>query len=246
MSTLSRGDHQTDYAMAAADAGREQWASSSPFKSLALDFIHELKHVIDVDGKAFDFPKQMRKGRTLLVGEGNFSFSLSLIRSRAVDPKSVVVTTLQSAARLPRGSAKNASQLRNAGTRVQHKVDATKLCESFSKNLFQTIVFNFPNVGSRQPKYGRNPNHDLVRAFLQSSKDVLANGARVLITSVDSPHYRGVFQFPLAAEKTGFEIERVHRFYPTAFRGYTHINTNDEDSAVSEHAKFCTWVFKQK
>ncbi|MEM6413332.1 MAG: class I SAM-dependent methyltransferase [Pseudomonadota bacterium] len=236
----------TSFTRAVPSTHHDYCANAQLTKRLALDFIHELKHVIDVDGRAFGFPKQMRKGRTLLVGEGDLSFSLSLIRSRTIDAKSLVATTLQPAARLPRAGVKNASQLRTAGTRVQHNVDARKLNESFSKNLFQTVIFNFPNVGSRQPNYGRNPNHDLVRAFLQSSNDVLTTGARVLITSVDSPHYRGVFQFPLAAEKTRFEIERIHRFYPTAFRGYTHINTNDEESAVSEHAKFCTWVFKQK
>ena len=39
---------------------------------------------------------------------------------------------------------------------------------------------------------------------------------------------------------------RVHCFYPTAFGGYTHINTNDEDNAASEHSKLCAWVLKQK
>jgi hypothetical protein len=67
-----------------------------------------------------------------------------------------------------------------------------------------------------------------------------------MITAVDSPHYEGAFQFEEAAQFAGFSAPESYPFDPSLFSGYAHTNTNDDDSALNEHAKFVTWVFRTK
>ncbi len=211
---------------------------------LLATFFLELKHIVEVRSKPFNFHEQVRKGPSLFVGEGNMSFSRSFTNDRNIHPRFLTATTFENAEALTEETRKNASLLRAHGAFVRHNIDATTLERHFSYAKFSTIIFNFPNVASRDPKFGRNPNHTLVRRFLSSAKDILDQDGLVLISTVDSPHWRGAFQFPLAAKKSRFEISNVYRFYPSRFCGYTHTNTHDNDSALSSDDKFCTWVFR--
>ena len=213
--------------------------------SLLTAFFFELKKIVEVRSQPFNFHKQIDKGPTLFVGEGNLSFSLHFASNRNIRSRFITATTFEPASKLSEEAEKNASQLRMLDASVHHGIDATRLEHHFSNLRFSTIIFNFPNVASRAPKYGRNPNHMLVRKFLMSATNILDKDGLVLISSVDSPHYRGAFQFPLAAEKSGFQESTVYRFYPSNFKGYTHTNTQDEDSALSDYNNFCTWVFQK-
>ncbi|MEM9734692.1 MAG: hypothetical protein AAF903_14610, partial [Pseudomonadota bacterium] len=65
------------------------------------------------------------------------------------------------------------------------------------------------------------------------------------VTTVDSPHYHGVFDIPLAAQKAGFQIQVVLPFYRSQWRGYTHGNTNDIGSALRTSTRACTWVMEK-
>jgi len=106
-----------------------------------------------------------------------------------------------------------------------------------------TIIFQFPNAGSREAEERHNPNFILVRDFLKSAAKCLRPHGKVLISAVDNPYYRGAFQFDDAAETTNFELPRVYPFDPSKFPGYSHINTNDEESAIEKYDQFSTWVF---
>ena len=87
---------------------------------------------------------------------------------------------------------------------------------------FETIIFQFPHTGSREPIEGRNPNFILVRGFLMSVKSLLSASGKVVITAVDSPHYRGA----LAAKEAGFAAPLVYSFDPKAYLGYEHTMTH--------------------
>lgn len=110
---------------------------------------------------------------------------------------------------------------------------------------FDSIVFQFPHVGSREPVEEHNPNFILVRDFLRSAAAQLAPGGQVLISAVDSPHYEGAFQFDDAAEIAGFLPPEVYPFDPSAFPGYTHTMTHEEGDALDNHDAFGTWIFKR-
>lgn len=183
-------------------------------------------------------------GDVLLVDEGNLSFAKSLLTLSETQITHMTATTYEKPRTLSGDAIRNAYKLRQCGAHVLHDIDATKLEQSFAQKEFDTIIFQFPNVGSREAKYGRNPNYVLTRKFLRSAKGLLKQGGKVMITAVDSPHYEGVFQFEDAAEFADFKTPESYPFDPSLFSGYAHTNTNDEDSALEDHAKFVTWVFR--
>jgi 25S rRNA (uracil2634-N3)-methyltransferase len=137
----------------------------------------ELKRVLD-EHAPFDFAAKVKSGRVLLVGEGNLSFSLALARLAGTPAGNMTSTTFQSANDYSEAVRKNALKLQNRGVNVMSGVDATKLSKWFGRAKFDLVVFQFPNIGSRLPLYGRNPNHVLVRRFLRSARITLAREAR--------------------------------------------------------------------
>ena len=156
----------------------------------------------------------------------------------------MTATTFEKAKEATEDTIKKADELRDAGVIVLHGVDATKLEEVFKGSEFDTIIFQFPNVGSRSAKYGHNPNHVLLREFLRSAKCCLKPTGKVLVSVVDHPYYEGLFKFDKAAEFAGFHKPNVLNFRPDMFPEYSHTNTNDEESALKEYNKFSTLVFR--
>ena len=140
----------------------------------------------------------------------------------------------------------NTHILKCKGVSVLHNVDATKLEQTLKPQKFDTIIFQFPNVGSRDPKHGHNPNHVMIRKFLRSAREYLEPNGQIMISAVDNPHYEGLFKFDDAAKFASYETPESCPFDPSMFSGYSHVNTNDEDSALEKHNKFATWVFKAK
>lgn len=110
---------------------------------------------------------------------------------------------------------------------------------------FDTIIFQFPHAGSREPIRGHNPNFVLVRDFLKSASAQLVYGGKVLITAVDSPYYRGAFQFEEAAKLAGFKEAETYPFDPSDFPGYVHTMAHEDGDALSHHDDFSTWVFRK-
>lgn len=194
----------------------------------------------------FDFIAQIANGTTLLVGEGNLSFSLSLIKAVRVQARQMIATTLEHSSELAPETEENAEKLRKLGVIVMHGVDATKLSSFFGLEKFDTIVFQFPHAGSRDPVEDRNPNFILVRDFLKSARRHLTENGKVLVSAVDTPHYRGAFQFEEAAEKAGFEPPHSYPFDPDKFRDYHHTMTHREGDALDNHGDFLTFIFKPK
>ena len=193
-----------------------------------------------IDFNIFD---QVAKGKTLLVGEGNLSFSLSLTQNPKVNPVFLTATTRETSTHLSDTAKHNAKRLAQKGVRVLHGIDATKLAQYFPRQVFQTILFQFPNVASREPIQGLNPNFVLVQRFLQSAKPHLVSGGRMIISVVDSPYYRGLFHFEEAAEQAGFPPPHVATFDPDDFPGYHHTMSHEEESAIDDYEHFASYIF---
>lgn len=193
---------------------------------------------------SFDFIGQVTQGRTLLVGEGNLSFALSLTQHSRVLPYRLFATTYEASDELSSETLINAQTLKAMGVTVLHGVDATDLRNIFGSWLFDNIVFQFPHVGSREPIGGRNPNFILVRDFLASAFSQLCRDGRVLVSAANTPHYRGAFQFEEAAKIAGFQPPEVYKFDPSQFPEYEHNMTHQSGSALENHDTFSTWVFR--
>ena len=199
-------------------------------------------------GKAgkFDFVGNLSQGNILLVGEGNLSFSLSLSRKKTIASRQITASTFEPEKALSHKAKHNADRLRSNGTTVVHGVDAKNLRAAFGATRFDSIVFMFPNVASRKPNRGRNPNHRLLCRFLASAARQMKAGGNVIVAAVNKPHYLGAFNFSEAAEKTGYQSPEAYPFDPSDFPGYEHVMTHQEESALEEHDKFSLWVFRLK
>lgn len=194
----------------------------------------------------FDFVEQVAKGTVLLVGEGNLSFALSLTQKQRIKPANMIATTFEKEDDLSTEAEANAEKLKARGAFVQHGVNSGKIAGIFAARQFDTIIFQFPHTGSREPVHGHNPNFILVRDFLRNAVQLLSQQGCVLISAVDSPHYRGAFQFEEAADIAGFEEPVSCPFDPSDFPGYEHSMTHRSGSALDNHDDFRTWVFRLK
>lgn len=222
--------------------------------ALNLGMVEEAKQLRQIDdvlrnlsqkSQQFDFIQQVARGRTLLVGEGNFSFARSLLKDSSINPLYLTATVPQDRQEASKDMAENAESLKKAGAAVLWKVDATDLGHTFGSWRFETIVFQFPHSGSREPIEGRNPNFILVRDFLTSAYHQLLSGGAVLISAIDNPHYQGAFQFEEAAKIAGFLPPSVYPFNMRGFQGYSHVVTAGDSSALEAKDKLCTWVFRK-
>jgi hypothetical protein len=195
----------------------------------------------------FDFAATVKKGSTLLVGEGNFSFSVSLSNIVGRKASNMVATTFQKEDEYPEITSQNARTLRSRGVRTLAGIDATNLTYYFGHKKFSLIIFQFPNVGSREPRYGRNPNHVLVRRFLKSAADQLETDGQVAITAINSSHYDGAFDMDGASERNGYTLPIAYPFYTSDYPGYSHVKTKEDGvSALDEDDEFVTYVFQRK
>ncbi|WP_421951123.1 Rossmann-like fold-containing protein [Pelagibacterium sp.] len=138
----------------------------------------------------------------------------------------------------------NAVNATRIGAKILHGVDATRLDKYFNTTQFSAIVFNFPNVASRIPVYGHNPNHNLMRRFLRSAAQQLARNGRVIITVVDAPFYSGAFGLAAAAKFAGYKEPDVYEFKLSHFSGYAHANTLGGQSALTRYRNVSSWVFQ--
>ena len=223
-------------------------------RSLNLGLVTEAKQLQCIDrhltwllykSTSFDFVAEVSQGRTLLVGEGNLSFTLSLAAMSGITPSRLIATTFDNKEELSSDAITNAEALRRKGVTVLHGVDASNLASVFGSWRFDSIVFQFPHAGSREEVEGHNPNFILVRDFLISAAAQLNRGGKVLISAVDSPHYRGAFQFDEAADVSGFAPPESYPFDPSAFPEYEHTMTHQSGSAIEHHDEFSTWVFRK-
>lgn len=224
-------------------------------RSLNLGLVAEAKQLQRIDrhltwllhkSTSFDFVAEVSQGRTLLVGEGNLSFTRSLAAMSGITPSKLIATTFENKEELSTDAIANAEALRHKGVTVLHGVDASSLASVFGSWRFDTIVFQFPHAGSRDAVEGHNPNFILVRDFLISAAAQLHRGGKVLISVVDSPHYRGAFQFDEAADIAGFAPPESYPFDPSAFPEYEHTMTHQSGSAIDHHDEFSTWVFRKQ
>jgi len=89
----------------------------------------------------------------LLLGEANFSYSLSLVNHHDIPSHQMLATSYDSERecylKYPDGEA-NVKALREAGVKVEFKVDAGNLekCKAVGKGRWSRVIFNFPHAGT--------------------------------------------------------------------------------------------------
>ncbi|KAG8996718.1 hypothetical protein FRB94_011551 [Tulasnella sp. JGI-2019a] len=136
--------------------------------------------------------------RILLIGEGNFSFALSLLThhlpaNTRLAAQNLTATSFDTEPEIhrkyPQDAATNVEALRKAGVNVLCSVDATKLAANKDiklllketnggENGWNKVVFNFPHAGAGITDQDRNiaTNQKLLLGFLKSVAPLLSKG----------------------------------------------------------------------
>ncbi|OAD58005.1 GTP-binding protein 5 [Eufriesea mexicana] len=164
--------------------------------------------------------------RVLLVGEGNFSFSVALFD---LNLKINITTTCYEAEVNQVIAERNIQYLKNNGVRVLLGVDATKLKEHpiLKTELFNKIIFNFPHVGG---KMRIERNRKLLKQFFISASEQIKSNGQVLVTlcngqggtSLDNPSRRWDDSWKVTemAAHGNFVLITINPFDWSAFQNY--------------------------
>jgi len=191
----------------------------------------------------YDFISCINSSDSLLVGEGNLSFTISLMKKLQQLPR-CITSTYEDYDDLSEAAKLNVSSLRKFGVNVLHNIDATKLHKTFNQNSFNTIIFQFPHSGTREQIEGLNPNYVLVRNFIISASYVLKERGVILITIVDNDFYNSVFRFEELSQELRISKPIKYKFDPRDYPEYIHTMTHQDESAIENYSKFATWEFK--
>ncbi|MGC6475651.1 MAG: Rossmann-like fold-containing protein [Parvibaculales bacterium] len=179
------------------------------FENKTLDEIIQLLILKVLDLLRFStpaLPNNLLNRRTLLLGEGNFSFGYSILKLGLIDPDMLVATTIKSKTELSSQAQQNVFKIQSLGGLVLFNVNAMNIDKKFGASKFHQIIFQFPNAANRSSMWGKTSNHFLVRRFLVSCIKNLTENGRIYISIVDSPYYFGSFQLTRAAKKANLKL----------------------------------------
>ncbi|KAL2038521.1 hypothetical protein N7G274_008860 [Stereocaulon virgatum] len=172
----------------------------------------------------------------LLVGEGDFSFSRSLLETYGCS--SLVATSFDTQAALwakyPQASS-HIRALEEEDCKVLYGVDATKLGKpgtldgggkDVKKGGFNKVVFNFPHVGGLTKDVNRQVRHnqELLVDFFKSALPLLAGGGSIIVTIFEGEPY-DLWNIRDIARHVGLKAGRSFRFQASAYPGYKHART---------------------
>ncbi len=178
----------------------------------------------------------------LFVGEGNFSFSYSIAK-QIQNSNNIIATTNEPSTKISDFGKDNILKLKKLAVHILCEVDATKLHKVFDKTRFDLIIFQFPNVFSREAINGYNPNYILAKDFLISASKILAKNGRVIVTIVDSDYYRNIFKFEELSGMLGLQKLRKYDFNPKDYPDYQHTTAHEENGVLDNYSKFITYEF---
>ena len=175
----------------------------------------------------------MGKKCCLVIGDGNFSFSLALASMNDAESFHLVATSLKSFDEVAADplAQENISKVKKKGAIVIHCVDGTQLanCEELAAlDLeYDIVVFNFPHTGG---KGNIKENRKLLHKFFLSAVALLKAGGEVHVTlckgqggtEVDctSRGYSNSWKVVEMAAEAGLILTKVELFRPESFHGY--------------------------
>ncbi|KAK7300017.1 hypothetical protein RJT34_10848 [Clitoria ternatea] len=127
--------------------------------------------------------------KILLVGDGDFSFSLSLAKAFG-SASNMVATSLDSKVTLTSNYSKasaNLQELEKLGCTLLHEMDAHFLHRHplLQNKVFDRIVYNFPHAGFFYPEADHwqiRLHQNLVLGFMQSARKIVSQDGEIHVT----------------------------------------------------------------
>ncbi|XP_010540158.1 PREDICTED: uncharacterized protein At4g26485-like [Tarenaya hassleriana] len=169
------------------------------------------------------------KQKILLVGEGNFSFSLSLARAFG-SAANVTATSLDSRGKLERDygteALTNIEELKGLGCTVMHGVNVRIMSRhvNLCSKRFDRIIFNFPHagfdiIGKEYDSSTIKKHQGLVRGFLENARRMIDVDGEVHITHKTTDPFSRWDIEDLAEEESLCLVKKVP-FYKWDYPGY--------------------------
>jgi 25S rRNA (uracil2634-N3)-methyltransferase len=200
-------------------------------------------------------PDKYNPPTILFVGEGNFSFTLSIARilqrgdtllATCLDSEEIVKEKYPDAEEIIQeikewgGSIYyevDGCSLRNYKTITKHKFESQSHTEQTKKTLFDLIIFMFPHVGFGIKDQNKNvqENQKLLKRFLVSAKEFLKPQGRVVITIKEGIPY-DLWELKALAKGEGFRCVLSLKFKPEEFPDYFHRRTIGFKEGVSKNS----------
>jgi len=165
--------------------------------------------------------------KILLVGEGDFSFSLALANAFG-SAENMVPTSLDSREKVLQlydSAHKTLSNLERLGATVLHGVDATTMEKHHMiRNMrFHRIVYNLPHAGF----YGKEDDEKvikrhrhLLKMFFKNARSLLTKSGEIHVTHKENGPYEK-WELVKQAEECGLLLKGSVRFRTTDYPGYT-------------------------
>ncbi|CAJ2640132.1 unnamed protein product [Trifolium pratense] len=162
----------------------------------------------------------------LLVGEGDFSFSLSLAKAFA-SASNIVASSLDThddVIKKYKLAKSNLDELKKLGACILHGVDATKL--KFDSHLkmrrFDRIIFNFPHAGFVKKEDNLlmiKMHKDLVYGFFKNARHMLVANGEIHVNHKMKPPYTN-WNIEKLAEKSFLILIECAKFEKKDYPGY--------------------------
>ncbi|GMI85195.1 hypothetical protein HRI_002188800 [Hibiscus trionum] len=164
--------------------------------------------------------------RMLLVGEGDFSFSVCLARAFG-SATNMVATSLDSRGFLFRNYKKamvNIHELRTRGCLVLHGIDVTEMANHgyLGAIRFDRIIYNFPHAGfcSDEPGESQKRRHQLlISLFFENAKEMIDESGEIHVTHKSNGFFLE-WNLQRLAAAVGLRLKQEVPFNFTDFPGY--------------------------
>jgi Domain of unknown function (DUF2431) len=186
-------------------------------------------------------------GKTLLVGEGNLTFTESNVKLGRSFPGNVTATIYQKKAEVrDQATLARAEKLQEGGVTVEFGVDATKLDKGTEDQpKYDTIIWMFPHPGGSRPDAAR-AGAALLVAFFASAAAVLAPGGKVSVT-LRNDWYIKRWKPVDAAAAAGLHLVGSDPlpFKQEDYPGYTH-ETTESGANEADVSTGYTYVFTNR
>eukprot|EP00467_Chlorarachnion_reptans_P008990 CAMPEP_0114501880 /NCGR_PEP_ID=MMETSP0109-20121206/8743_1 /TAXON_ID=29199 /ORGANISM="Chlorarachnion reptans, Strain CCCM449" /LENGTH=444 /DNA_ID=CAMNT_0001679657 /DNA_START=100 /DNA_END=1434 /DNA_ORIENTATION=+ len=181
--------------------------------------------------------KLANQAAILILGDGDFTFTRGLIRSRPDRDGSGILATSYDSEDAVKAKYPNAedvlTEIRRYKASIMHGVDCRKLhTGALSQRKFSRIIFNFPHSGKQRV----HVNKALLRNFFKSAKNVLLPDGQIHVTLRDKPPYSN-WKLGEQASVEGFKLQASRLFNEKMFPGYRHRTTLAD--AEKFDSRFC-------
>ena len=185
----------------------------------------------------FRFPPL--KGNVLVVGDGDFAYSVALARRNQTHGSArIFVSSLDLKCVVERKYPRAQDHLRRlssyANVTVVHGLDATKPTAWFNRGLWDSIIWNFPYCPDKAQASSEEVRDHFNKFFRNTSSSLKCDGAFYMTLSKGSASSK-LWNFQKVVFDAGLEVAQIMNFSPSDISGYRpKFSIRDEDISYKD------------